>query len=52
MYEMIWCTNAQSLVAQKDEIRYQVVDRKKSEIIALPETRVTAEIGGNEVCMQ
>lgn len=48
---MIWYINAQSLIAHKDEIRFQVVDRIKPAIIALSETRVTAEIEDSELCM-
>lgn len=48
---MLWYTNAQSLIAHKDEIQYQIVDKMKPAFIALSETRVTAEIGDSEVYM-
>ena len=46
--EIIEYTNAHTLVAHNNGIRYQVVDRTKPAIIALSDTQMTAEIGDSE----
>lgn len=46
---MIWYTNAQSLIAHKDEIYNQIIKKTHPAVIALSETRLTSEIEDCEV---
>lgn len=46
---MIWYTNAQSLIAHKDEIHNQIIKKTHPAVIALSETRLTSEIEDCEV---
>lgn len=47
--ELILYTNAQSLIAHKDEIQHQIMKKVNPAIIALSETRLTNEIEDSEV---
>lgn len=47
--ELILYTNAQSLIAHKDEIQHQIMKKINPAIIALSEIRLIAEIKDSEV---